>query len=76
MLTGTPPGVGVFRKPPIWLKVIVSLVPRLSVHDFIFCSLYRKEMLLSVKLMKSALSLTKYSSELSFLVCFDYYAGL
>lgn len=26
-LTGTPPGVGVFRKPPIYLKVISQVQP-------------------------------------------------
>ena len=25
MLTGTPPGVGCFRKPPLWLKVFTTV---------------------------------------------------
>lgn len=42
-LTGTPPGVGVFRKPPIFLKVISQVQPtkkkekksRASLHKFL-----------------------------------------
>ena len=44
VLTGTPPGVGCFRKPPIWLKVSSSCiadslwVPSLFYHACKYCN--------------------------------------
>ncbi|XP_068079011.1 fumarylacetoacetate hydrolase domain-containing protein 2A isoform X5 [Danio rerio] len=50
-LTGTPPGVGVFRNPPVFLKPISSeLIPKRIVEIFL---LRRKEMSWSVRLMRS-----------------------
>lgn len=40
LLTGTPPGVGVFRKPPIFLKVkLFYLINTQKKNDFRFCGI-------------------------------------
>ena len=38
VLTGTPPGVGCFRKPPLWLKVINLLGLAVKFHVLLFSS--------------------------------------